>query len=76
MNKKFADNFLEWSSYCTVKFFLQNAWCTVRFDTSTFLFLLENSILEERVLLASMFRKIFWSLNCSTFALHNVYKLS
>lgn len=41
-----------------------------------FLFLLENSILEERVLLASMFRKIFWSLNCSTFALHNVYKLS
>lgn len=55
MNKKFADNFLELSSYCTVKFFLQNAWCTVRFDTSTFLFLLENSILEERVLLASMF---------------------
>lgn len=76
MNKKFVDNFLEWFSYCIVKFFLKNVWCIVRFDISIFLFLLENLILEERVFLVLMFWKIFWSLNCLIFVLYNVYKLS
>lgn len=76
MNKIFVDNFLEWFSYCIVKFFFKNVWCIVRFDISIFLFLLENLILEERVFLVLMFWKIFWSLNCLIFVLYNVYKLS
>lgn len=59
MNKKFADNFLEWSSHYTVKCFYKMHGVLSDLIQVHFLFLLENSILEERVLLASMFRKIF-----------------